>query len=124
MGEKFIPAWGLEQDSGNGRSWDIQYMFGMWDWYNSGIARAAIHWDGYNYQPIARSPNDSGLARDSHIQNPDTWYGMSFGFGSHHPGTVNFTLGDGSVRGVSVTTMPRLLVYLADVSDGNAATLP
>jgi len=124
FGEKFIPAWAVEQDTDPVRSWDCQYLIGMWDWLNSGFARAAIHWDDYNYQPIARSPNDSAVERNTHIARGETWYGMSFGFGSNHPGTVNFTLGDGSVRGVSVTVQKRLIVDLANVSDGNPVTLP
>jgi hypothetical protein len=124
FGEKHIPSWALEQDTQPQSTWDIQYMFGMWSWLNSGYARAAMHWEGNNYQPIARSPKDSGVPQNAHIENGDTWYGMSYGFGSHHPGTVNFALGDGSIRGVSVTVAPRLVANLADVSDGNAVTLP
>ena len=124
FGEKFIPAWGLEQGAEPELTWDITFTAALWDWYNSGFARAAIHWDDYNYQPIARSPNDSALVRNSSIANPETWYGMSFGFGSNHPGTVNFALGDGAVRGVSVTIPKKIFVDLSNVSDGNAVTLP
>jgi prepilin-type processing-associated H-X9-DG protein len=51
-------------------------------------------------------------------------WGIDFGFGSSHPGTLNFALGDGAVRGVSVTTHPRILADLSIVNDGNAVSLP
>ena len=126
FGEKFIPSWSLEQDTQPQSTWDIQYMFGMWSWLNSGYARAAMLWDGGGYQPqpIGRSPNDPGVPLNAHIENGDTWYGMSYGFGSSHPGTVNFAIGDGSVHAFSVTVSPRLLAHLADVNDGNAVSLP
>ena len=126
FGEKFIPAWSLEQNSSPQSTWDIQYLWGMWSWLNSGYARAAMLWEGGGYQPqpIARSPNDPGVPLNAHIENGDTWYGMSYGFGSSHPGTVNFAVGDGSIQAFSVTTSPRIVALLADVSDGNSVTLP
>lgn len=39
-------------------------------------------------------------------------------FGSHHPGGVNFALGDGSVRFISETIEPEVLQQLANRSDG------
>jgi hypothetical protein len=47
------------------------------------------------------------------------------GFGSSHPGVSNFALGDGAVRGVSVTTpVNPILISLALVSDGMSVALP
>jgi prepilin-type processing-associated H-X9-DG protein len=47
------------------------------------------------------------------------------GFGSSHPGTCNFLLGDGSVRGVSVTTPVNPILYcMGLVNDGLAVALP
>ena len=45
-------------------------------------------------------------------------------FGSAHPGVVNFLLGDGSVRGLSLSTSWDVLWRLADVNDGNPVELP
>lgn len=60
--------------------------------------------------------------------NPETegditaWH--SYSFGSSHPGTFNAVLGDGSVRGISVTVNTTILTQYAAVRDGNAAQLP
>ncbi|MDO5579617.1 MAG: DUF1559 domain-containing protein [Planctomycetia bacterium] len=45
-------------------------------------------------------------------------------FGETHPGTCNFLLGDGSVRGISTTTSAAILCALANVCDGKTVTLP
>lgn len=45
-------------------------------------------------------------------------------FGSAHPGTVNFLLGDGSVRALALSTSWDVLWKLADVNDGNPVALP
>jgi hypothetical protein len=126
FGEKHIPSWGLEQSTGDTFTWDISYSGAMWDWWNSGFARPLIDVSAVDpgFQPIARSPNDTALERNSHINPPGSYTYTSFGFGSNHPGTVNFALGDGSIRGVSVTTNKMILVALANVSDGEAVSLP
>lgn len=50
--------------------------------------------------------------------------GVGFGFGSYHPGICQFVIGDGSVRGVAVTTPQAVLNALADTSDGEPVSLP
>jgi hypothetical protein len=45
-------------------------------------------------------------------------------FGSYHPGIANILLGDGSVRGVSVTVPQSILQPLVNVFDGKSVTLP
>ena len=45
-------------------------------------------------------------------------------FGSAHPGTTHFLLGDGSVQAVSVQTRPGIIAALGDVADGTAVSLP
>ena len=44
--------------------------------------------------------------------------------GSCHTGIVNFLVGDGSVRAISITMLPRLVAELTVVNDGTAAALP
>lgn len=48
-----------------------------------------------------------------------------YGFGSYHPGICPFVMGDGTVRGISVTTPVVPVLYsLAAVADGNSVSLP
>jgi type II secretory pathway pseudopilin PulG len=47
-----------------------------------------------------------------------------YAFGSPHSSVCNFLIGDGSIRGVSVTTSIDVLAYLAAANDGNSVTLP
>jgi hypothetical protein len=72
---------------------------------------------GDGYMTPLRRPNDQ-------YGDGDFDHGGSAGFGSYHPGICQFLLGDGAVRSVSITTPPRILASLADVSDGEAVSLP
>jgi len=58
--------------------------------------------------PLARFPTDSYLDN----------------FGSYHPGSCNFVLVDGSVRGLSTTIPTDLLGSLAARNDGEVAPVP
>ena len=58
---------------------------------------------------------------DGARQWPWAFYGQ---FGSAHPGSTNFLLGDGSVRGVSVQTRPGIIAALGDCADGTSVSLP
>ena len=124
FGEKHIPAWAVGASSFPEYSWDISYLAGGWDWVgNTGFARVALDWPEVNFQVLARSPNESGIPRDASVNDDRVWYSQ-FGFGSSHTGIVNFAIGDGSVHSFSVTTPPAIIANLADVSDGNAVSLP
>jgi len=73
--------------------------------------------------PISR-PSD--YSKDD-IPVDNTWGNSPviwMGFGSWHPGVCQFLLGDGSVRGVGVTTSEPILRAMAIVSDGESVTLP
>lgn len=57
----------------------------------------------------------------------ETWTTLGiidYGFGSWHPGTCLFLLGDGSVQSLAVTTPSTILEALSDVSDGVAVSVP
>ena len=71
--------------------------------------------------PLSR-PSDFSLDAGAASWNnsPLLW----IGFGSYHPGVCNFVLGDGSVRGVSVTTSEKILKAFAMVDDGDSVSLP
>ena len=137
FGEKHIPTWALDLQSGNGGdvqenskySWDISYLGALYNWANTGFARAAIdvmHGAGQS-QPIARSPSEPRPLITSQYGEgyivAHGW-GVDFGFGSYHTGIVNFAMGDGSVQSISVTIHPRLLADLSLVNDGNSVSVP
>jgi hypothetical protein len=80
--------------------------------------------DGISVTSIARTfdPNWA-IARF----NEPTYYGhasVAHRFGSAHPGICNFLIGDGSVRGIAVTTPHSILYALGCVNDGESVSLP
>jgi prepilin-type N-terminal cleavage/methylation domain-containing protein len=58
------------------------------------------------------------MADDTTSLEPFLW------FGETHPGVCNFLIGDGSVHSIGVTTSGEILAKLADVRDGEPASLP
>jgi hypothetical protein len=117
FGEKFIPAWAIGSTAGNSNYWDGA-------WYQTGNSKSAYNvarcvWD--TPRLFGRSPNDSNRATDS---APDASDEATESLGSHHPGIVNFLLGDGSVRSVDIVTRPMIMVYLTNTQDGTVAALP
>jgi hypothetical protein len=95
---------------------------------NSDNNYLTAHSNGQNIVPTTRTFDDTGgglrhiaRSRDDVTTTQDS--GVSY-FGSAHSGICNFLIGDGSVRGVSVTTSATLLRNLADVQDGNPVALP
>jgi len=87
----------------------------------SAQANAGFTVDVEYVMPLSR-PDDFSLdAGAAHWTNSAlTW--MSFG--GWHPGVCNFVLGDGAVRGVSVTTSEAVLRAFALVDDGASVSLP
>jgi prepilin-type N-terminal cleavage/methylation domain-containing protein len=86
---------------------------------STALARSFVHYNYDNadeprWMPLVSNPKD--LASTS---------GSYSGFGSYHPGTCQFLLGDGSVHGVPVTTpVETILFSLSHVSDGRSVSLP
>ncbi|MDR1383473.1 MAG: DUF1559 domain-containing protein [Planctomycetaceae bacterium] len=141
IGEKHIPAWALGGDAASGSS-DTQKALYCWDggyfslypnYGNAGVCTAGrgVFVDGR--VPFANGPNDprtpkglppvgAGIAGTAAAGLPQISGGFSWG--SSHPGTITFLLGDGSVRGFPVTTSPNVVYNLARVNDGNVAELP
>ena len=121
FGEKFIPSWavGIETTSWDGAAtWDQTYLT---NWPNDGVfGMSRFVQDVPGYPPIARSPDDPGVTPET----PATSYWGRYAFGSNHPMTCNFALGDGSVRAVSVTILPKIIADMSDVCDGNTVSLP
>jgi hypothetical protein len=80
--------------------------------------------DGTSVTSIVRTfdPN-LGIAR----QSEPTYFGISgigLLFGSGHPGICNFLIGDGSVRGISITTPHSILWALGCVNDDTSVAIP
>ena len=78
---------------------------------------------GANSASLARTFDNAGQtiaakSDDTNISEPATW------FGSAHAVTCNFVFGDGSVRGLSISTPRDVLQKLADPKDGNPVQIP
>lgn len=104
-GEKHIPLGGITGDDGVAWRHDQSYIAATdseaRDW---AIGRVVC-----TNRPLAR-PSDS--------KDPQHY------FGSWHSGIVNFLIGDGSVRSVSITTSGSLLGILANSQSSETAALP
>jgi prepilin-type processing-associated H-X9-DG protein len=112
IGEKNIPYSALNGCPSSKGHWDCSY-FAVSTNTAGTLVRSFDYNTGGNYIPIATPSNDTaGLVRDG-------------AFGSWHSGVCNFVMGDGAVRGISVTTPPdTILSPLAKVDDGKAVSLP
>ena len=91
---------------------DCSYLLsGTW---NGSAARITSFGDGY---VLVRSPND--------FENDTTAYSFgTYSFGSCHPAVINFALGDGAVRAVSVRTTAAIIDAMGVVNDGKSVYLP
>ncbi|MCL2006322.1 MAG: DUF1559 domain-containing protein [Planctomycetaceae bacterium] len=129
MGEKHIPAHALAGGAGaansrwNDEQWDASYAYLMGGSQASGPARL-IHFDSGRQPVIARNPRDMVLPNTSPgNDNGQNNWGRT-GFGSSHPGICQFLIGDGAVRSFPVSIDFELLYNLANVSSGQAVSLP
>jgi hypothetical protein len=80
----------------------------------------------YQTHRLATGPNDF-VPPDMNSTDNQADYSpyMGYGFGSYHSGVCQFLMGDGAVKSISTTTpMDKILVPLADVSDGVSVSLP
>jgi len=94
--------------------------------------RAIVFWSQWSFgqivartettNPIWRASDFAEATDASHTPYHSPIWGMAFG--SWHPGTCLFVMGDGSVQGVSVTTSLNVLRALAVVDDGASVSLP
>ena len=105
IGEKHIPI--SAQMGSDGSSWryDQSWLAST----NSGARDWAIGRNVSASRPLAMASQKS---------TPHYY------FGSWHPGVVQFLLGDGSVRAISVTTPGSLLGSFSCVNDGTPVSLP
>ncbi|MDR0336200.1 MAG: DUF1559 domain-containing protein [Planctomycetaceae bacterium] len=125
LGEKHVPTTEVKNEGGTDPT-----TAGVLDTLASGDCR----WDGSYLFISLKSPNqvlriihakDDGTSGDSFglVQKKEATADYAeLGFGSYHSGVVNFCLGDGSVRGFSLTISPTILAYLADINDGHTTS--
>ncbi|MDR1964895.1 MAG: DUF1559 domain-containing protein [Planctomycetaceae bacterium] len=132
IGEKHIPFGRLGKcnNTVNGSvatySDDCSYLAThLTGWRTASMVRSVV----YNYNSTSGSiltgsgtPLPLANAKDE-IDTRDAL--REYGFGSYHPGVCQFLFGDGSVKGISVTTpVFPVLASFSHVSDGNAVVLP
>jgi prepilin-type N-terminal cleavage/methylation domain-containing protein len=89
FGEKHLRP----SESGNcvsGSAYDCSYFYSSGDWQEYGIGRGAYG----NPRVFARGPNDTLDGRGPNGGRA---------FGSAHPGVINFAMGDGAVRVISIS---------------------
>jgi prepilin-type processing-associated H-X9-DG protein len=118
FGEEYIPLTGVGACSVANGHWDCSYMGA------SGNAHTVVVARGFRFGTLGSSGGWIPISRpsddDVKTQNIRAW-----SFGSWHPGVCNFLLGDGSVRGISVTTPVENILYpLSHTNDGAAVHLP
>jgi prepilin-type N-terminal cleavage/methylation domain-containing protein len=101
IGEKAVSIWGEQQPGG----------WGDGSIYNGEEPGTFMRLGGIGF-PLARNPR---------VEAPGP--GALPVFGSHHPGTVNFVMGDGSTHALSVNTTEETLGRLCSRNDGNYVTL-
>ena len=116
--EKHIPDWALpETGISAGNYWNGTYLLGR---ASFAFNPARIVLSSGNL--FARTPSET--ATSDITKGPTNISSNQYGLGSSHTGVVNFLLGDGSVRSVTVTTPPRIIWQLTNVNDGEHVALP
>jgi hypothetical protein len=70
---------------------------------------------------IAKSPY---FRNEGSVSGPDCRPNDGYGFGSYHPGTCMFLMGDGSIQSISVTISDDIVLMLSDVADGGVVSIP
>jgi prepilin-type processing-associated H-X9-DG protein len=119
FGEKYVPAWALDDDSTTANQWYGGYQMTYTATYCYNVMRP-VHTNG---RLFGRGPNDPN--RQDPTVNPHSGgvHGLE-SLGSMHGNAVNFLLGDGSVRAFTITTNPTIVWQLTNVCDGEVVELP
>jgi hypothetical protein len=108
--------------AGSGSSGDVSdpsqpYPYSAW----AGLAPAISQLGGLDIRFIVGGTNTivtSGSTGDQGVN------GFALRLGSEHLSTVNFAIGDGSVRSISLEADTATLSNLIDIDDGNPVTIP
>jgi prepilin-type N-terminal cleavage/methylation domain-containing protein len=114
LGEKHVPTTQVKNEGGGSPGvgvWDGSYLFMSTNSPNHVARFVHARNDG-------NTADSFGLIQKKESTDTDA----ELGFGSYHNGVVNFCLGDGSVRGFSLTISPTILAYLADINDAHSTS--
>ena len=140
MGEKHVNSRRLGNcDGGTFTEWQTkdagECSFLRWGSYGAAASgrtfasRSSDDWDFKPYTIDPRNPASDVILvpiAKGHQDFANEYVALfQYGFGSWHPGSCNFLIGDGAVRGISVTTpVAPILLALATVNDGVAVSIP
>jgi len=120
--EKHIPSWASRGGSNVANRWNGGWFCTGAAANRQNMARSVGSGDNL----FARGPSDPGtpetVGEDSNGPS-DYESGPSYQLGSSHTGTVNTAFGDGSVRPVSIMTLPLIIWQSSCAMDGNSVTL-
>jgi hypothetical protein len=116
--EKHIPAHAIRPTRDQHTKWNGGYQCV----YNGNLASNIARITSADPNMFAQSPADPNTAQNTNVE-PQSREGRET-LGSSHPAVVNFLLGDGSVRGISKSTQPRLIWLLTNVDAVESVSLP
>jgi type II secretory pathway pseudopilin PulG len=144
MAEKHIPAWSVDSMTSSGLGWcgsyflpannnadskfAIDFMNGARVvWYSTPSGQYRNGSVVVNTKLFGRGPGDP--ATDTEEKCASNQYatdgmGNVYQLGSSHAGIVNALVGDGGVRGISITCSSQVMMQLANVNDGAFVSLP
>jgi type II secretory pathway pseudopilin PulG len=119
LGEKHIPTRFRDETTWPQVCWDSTYVAS----YTNDVAASMARIVSDDTNLFAMGPNDPNSSTSPVSGGTPNREGKEQ-LGSGHSGIVNFLVGDGSVRSISITTLPRLVTQLTIVNDGNPTALP
>ena len=125
IGEKFVSPEGYDDNtahtSNGGRFGDNQSMYVGYEWDNQRVAyNPNISGPFYNAvyrQALTAEDFQPSMDRNPEGDNDQAWVN-SAAFGSAHPGSMNMSMCDGSVRSISYDINSLTHQYLANREDG------
>jgi hypothetical protein len=91
--------------------------------YEGDCSYLTAHPNGNGVVPVTRTFDDNRFIARGQEEAGLADGGVSY-FGSPHTGMCNFLIGDGSVRGLNVSTSSDLLRDLSSTKDGKSVALP
>jgi hypothetical protein len=126
--EKFIPRWAYNEPYSQTTKPGLYWDGGFPALYLGGSVANTARIASDNIDMISQSPDNPKRTKESGNLSPvdddSRGRGGKEQFGSCHTATLNVLIGDGSVRTLPVTVLPRVFTSLSIVNDGNVVSLP